>query len=166
MKKATLIIWLIIFGFLALVIYQNNEFFMNKHSFHLKLGVIQPYQSPELPIAVVFVVFFFAGLVISYLFNFSNRFKAKRHTKKLNAAIASHKDEVSDLKRELETLKGQETPAPALAAETKSDTDAIIELTNDSLVKNPADQPDKSSADSQDSKDSTDSEEKSDNKKP
>ena len=169
MKKVTLIIWLIIFGFIALVIYQNNDFFLQKHSFHLKLGVIQPYQTPELPIAVVFIVFFLAGLVIAYLFNFTTRFKAKRTTKKLSAAIATHQDEVTELKRELDTLKGEGTPAgdqtAEIKTETKADSDKIIELTSDSLVKNPADLPGTSSTDNQDEKTAKDSEDKTDEKK-
>jgi uncharacterized integral membrane protein len=165
MKKATLIIWAIIFGFIALVIFQNQTFFMTNHSLRLNLGVINEYHTPELPIAVVFIFFFLAGIVIAYLFNFSSRFKAKRTVKKLNAAIGSHEDEVSGLKRELNTLKGLETATEAQAAETKTGTDAIIELTGDSLVKNPADRPGKSSIDKQEANATKDSKDKSSKKK-
>lgn len=168
MKKVTLIIWLIIFGFIALLIFQNQDFFMTRHSLRLNLGVVQEYQTPELPIAVAFIVFFVAGLVIAYLFNFSTRFKARRTHKKLNAKIASHQDEVSNLKRELDTLKGVETPAAEQADETKTvtktDSDQIIELTSDRLVENPADQPDNSSADNQDDKTAKVSEDETDKK--
>ena len=92
MKKATLIIWAIIFVFIALVIFQNQTFFMTKHSLRLNLGFINEYHTPELPIAVVFIFFFFSGLVIAYLFNFSTRFKARRTVKKLNATITSHQE--------------------------------------------------------------------------
>ncbi len=40
MKKATLIIWLIIFGFIALVIFQNQTFFMAKESYRINLGIM------------------------------------------------------------------------------------------------------------------------------
>ncbi len=165
MKKATLIIWLIIFGFIALVIFQNQAFFMTKHSLRLNLGVMAEYHTPELPIAVVFILFFLAGLVVAYLFNFSNRFRARRTAKKLQAALASHKDEASDLKRELDTLKGLETPAADQTAETKTDTDPIIELSGDSLVESPAEQPDKSSIDKQEANPAKDSEDESGKKK-
>ena len=140
MKKATLIVWVIILGFIALVIFQNQSFFMTNQSLRLNLGVINEYQTPELPIAVVFIFFFFSGIVIAYLFSFSTRFKARRTTKKLNATIASHKDEVTKLTRELDTLKGQETPTVEQSTETKTGTEDIIELTDDRLVKNPGDQ--------------------------
>ncbi len=142
MKKATLIVWVIILGFIALVIFQNQDFFMTHQSLRLNLGVYNGVLPPELPIAVVFIFFFFSGLVIAYLFSFSNRFKARRTVKKLNAAITSHKDEAAKLKSELNTLKGQGTPAISSQqeAEDKTGTDGIIELTGDHLVENPADQ--------------------------
>ena len=142
MKKATLIVWVIILGFIALVIFQNQTFFMTNHSLRLNLGVINEYHTPEMPIAVVFIFFFFSGIVIAYLFGLSTRFKARRTAKKLNAAIISHKDEAAKLKSELNTLKGQDTPATSSqqAAETKTSTDGIIELTGDRLVEKPTDQ--------------------------
>ena len=44
MKKATLIIWVIIFGFIALVIFQNQSFFLAKQALRLNLGVLEEYQ--------------------------------------------------------------------------------------------------------------------------
>jgi uncharacterized integral membrane protein len=165
MKKATLIIWVIIFGFIALVIFQNQTFFMTKQSLRLNLGVVNAYHTPELPIAVAFIFFFFSGLVIAYLFSILTRFKAKRTAKKLNAAITYHEGEVAELKRELDTLKGLETPAIGPGAETKTDNDAIIELSDDSLVAKPADQAGKSSIDKQETNPAKDSKDKSSKKK-
>ena len=165
MKKATLIIWVIIFGFIALVIFQNQTFFMTKHSLRLNLGVVNEYHTPELPIAVVFIFFFFSGLVIAYLFNFSTRFKARRTTKKLNAAITSHEGEVAELKGELNTLKGLKAPVVTQAAETKTDTKAAIDLTGDSLVENPADPPGASSTDKPEANPAKDSKDNSSKKK-
>jgi uncharacterized integral membrane protein len=141
MKKATLIVWVIILGFIALVIFQNQTFFMTNHSLRLNLGVVDEYHTPELPNAIVFIFFFLSGIVIAYLFSLSTRFKARRTTKKLNAAIISHQEKAAELKRELETLKEKNTPAPSSpqAAETKTGADEIIELTGDRLVENPTD---------------------------
>ena len=151
MKKATLIVWVIILGFIALVIFQNQTFFMTSHSLRLNLGVINEYHTPEMPIAVVFIFFFFSGIVIAYLFGLSTRFKARRTIKKLNATIMSQKNEAAELQRELKTLKEKETTAVQQAAETKTGTDEIIELTGDRLVENPADRQDANPA--KDSKD-------------
>ena len=111
MKKATLIVWVIIFGFIALVIFQNQTFFLAKNTWRLNLGIFEEYLSPELPNAVLFLFFFFSGVVIAYLFNFSARFRAKRTIKKLNTTIAAQINELSDLKGEINTLKGIEAPA-------------------------------------------------------
>jgi uncharacterized integral membrane protein len=143
MKKATVIIWAIITVIIGIVFYDNWEIISNNISLSIRF-VGKPL--PPLPIFIYFIIFFFFGFIIAYLFNFSIRFKARRTAKKLNAAITSHQEEVAELKRELNTLKGLETPPGEQAAETKTDTDAIIELTDDKLVANPAkDSEDKSS---------------------
>ena len=135
MKKATVIIWAIITVIIGIVFYDNWDIISNKTSLSIRF-VEMPL--PPLPIFVYFIIFFFFGFIIAYLFNFSTRFKARRTVKKLNAAIAAHEGEVADLKSELNTLKGLETPAADPPAEIKTDSDAIIELTGDSLVENPA----------------------------
>ena len=143
MKKITVIIWAIITVLIGIVFYDNWEIISNKITLTIRI-VDKPL--PPLPVFVYFIIFFFFGFIIAYLFNFSTRFKASRNTKKLNAAIAAHEGEVANLKGELNTLKEIETPATDPAAETKTKTDAIIELTGDSLVENPAkDSEDKSS---------------------
>lgn len=106
MKKATLILWAIIFGLIALVIFQNQEFFLAKQSLRIDLGVINEYLTPDLPNAVLVLIFFFCGIIIAYLFSISTRLKAKRTIKKLNTTVASHNKEVSDLRSEIKSLKG------------------------------------------------------------
>lgn len=121
MKKATLVIWVIIFGFIALVIFQNKTFFLDKQALHLNLGLLEPYHSPELSNAIIVLLFFFAGLAVAYLFGLSSRFKAKRTIKKLNATIAEHSEELAKLQSEIYTLKGIEPPAEP-PAEDQADT--------------------------------------------
>jgi hypothetical protein len=138
MKKATLIIWAIIFGFIALVIFQNQEFFLNKQSLRIYLGVVDEYLTPNLPIAVMVLFFFFCGIVIAYFFSVSARFKAKRTIKKLNATIASHKKEVSELKNEISLLKGPEPSVEDQTKETKVNLDATQKITNENIDESPA----------------------------
>ena len=110
MKKATLIIWLVIFGVIALLIFQNQAFFLTNQALRVNLGVVKEYHTPELPIAILVLLFFLVGILIAYLFNLSARFKARRTVKRLNATIASHNTEVEGLRRELNSLKGIEAP--------------------------------------------------------
>jgi uncharacterized integral membrane protein len=131
MKKATMIIWVIIFGFIALVIFQNQAFFLAKQTLRLNLGVFEEYHSPELPNAILSLIFFFAGLLIAYLFNFPARFKAKRTIKKLNAALSAHNGELSELRREINTLKGIEPPVEDQADTVKINMDATQIITDE-----------------------------------
>ena len=139
MKKATLIIWVIILGFIALVIFQNQTFFLAKNSFGLNLGIFEEYLSPELPNAVVFLIFFFCGVIIAYLFSFSARFKAKRTIKKLNTTIASNINELDQLKLEINTLKGIEAPVDEQADTVKLDLNTTQKITAESTPESPAD---------------------------
>jgi len=45
MKKATLILWVIIFGVIALLIFQNQTFFLSNQSLQVNLGVTDPYHT-------------------------------------------------------------------------------------------------------------------------
>jgi uncharacterized integral membrane protein len=135
MKKATVIIWAIITVLIGIIFYDNWEIISNKTSLSLRF-IEKPL--PALPIFVYFIIFFFFGFILAYLFNFSIRFKTRRTTKKLNAQIAAHEGEVADLKKELNSLKGLDASTAAQASKTKTDSDAIIELTDESLVKKSA----------------------------
>ena len=128
MKKATLIIWVIIFGVIALVIFQNQTFFLSNQSLRVNLGVIKEYHTPELPIAILVLLFFLAGILIAYLFNLSARLKARRTIKKLNATLASQGNEIDGLRREINTLKGIETPEDQPEPESQTDTDDTQEI--------------------------------------
>jgi len=130
MKKATLIIWVIIVGFIALVIFQNQDFFLAKNNLRLHLGVFDEYIAPELPTAVVLIFFFLAGIIIAHLFNFSARFKAKRTIKRLNADITSKNADISQLKGEINTLKGIIKPAVDPAADADIDMNATPQMTD------------------------------------
>jgi hypothetical protein len=102
----------------------------------VNLGVLEEYHTPELPIAVMVLVFFVVGVIIAYLFNISARFKAKRTIKKLNAKIATHNEEVAGLRREIDSLKGIETPAEGQTTETKSEMDQTQKIESDSSANN------------------------------
>ncbi len=86
--------------------YQNQEFFSAKQSLRIDFGVTAEYLTPELPIALLVLILFFFGIVIAYLFSISTRFKAKRSIKKLNTMVASHNKEVSELRSEIDSIKG------------------------------------------------------------
>ena len=134
MKKATLIVWVIIFGIIALVIFQNQPFFLAKNALRINFGVFEEYLTPELPNAVLTLIFFFSGLIIAYLFSFSARFKAKRTIKKLNTSITSSNGELDKLRREINTLKGVEPPVDNQADTVKLDMSATQKISDESTI--------------------------------
>ena len=160
MKKATLIIWAIIVGVMALLIFQNQDVFMKNVSLGVNLGIFETYNTPELPIAVMVLLFFLAGYILAYLFNASARFKARRSLKKLNTTIASHRKEMAGLKGEIDSLKGIEASAADQAPESEIDMAKTQIISNDSLATNPAEQTGGFSVDKQTDNPEEESEEK------
>ena len=67
MKNLKIAFWIILFAFIGLILFQNREFYMSQHSLGIDLMFFN-YQTPEVPNAVLFLAFFFAGLLISYFF--------------------------------------------------------------------------------------------------
>ena len=129
MKKRTLIIWLIILGFMALIIFQNKAFFLeSKTAISLNTWVTKPYQTPELANAVIVLFFFVFGLIVAYLFSLSVRFKAKRSIKKLLAAEAGYLKELNALKDENKKLKSVEPTAGENADTVKLNMDATAKM--------------------------------------
>jgi len=111
MKKLKIVVWLLIFGVLALVIFQNEEHFLNtQQSLRLNLWRLADYQSPSLPLAVYHMLFFIFGLVVAYGFSAAARFKLRRTVKRLTAAVAGREKEILSLKTELAQLKGEPLP--------------------------------------------------------
>ena len=160
MKKATLIIWVIIFGFIALVIFQNQSFFLAKQALRLNLGVLEEYQSPAMPNAVIALIFFFAGMLIAYLFSISARFKANRTIRKLNATITAHNGELTELKSEIDKLKGIDTTPDSQSDTIKFGMDATQKIADES----PGDKTEEHEMSPQDSNPNQNTEEKPEEK--
>ena len=112
MKKLKVVFWVIVLGFLALIIFQNQDFFMTKHSLVINL-YFSKYFTPELHNAVLFLAFFFAGLLIAYFFSLFPQFKANKTIKNQNATISTQEQQLNHLKMEVEALKNAATATHA-----------------------------------------------------
>ena len=128
MKNAKIAFWVILFAFIGLVLFQNREFYMSQHSLGIDLLFFK-YQTPEVPNAILFLGFFFAGLIIAYFFNLLERFNARKSIKNLKESLLASEKMLDALKAENEGLKGgvEDTP-PAPEESTQEveqkDTDA------------------------------------------
>ena len=117
MKKAKVVIWLIIIGFIALIIYQNKEFFLTKHSFGINLLVFN-YRSPEVYSAILFLLFFILGVLIAYFFSLFEKFKASKAIKALTAANLSLEKMIASLKNDLASFKTGQTQEMQVETDT------------------------------------------------
>jgi uncharacterized integral membrane protein len=106
MKKVKIAFWAVILIFIGIFVYQNEVYFMGKNSLSLKLPFLETLHTPELPNAFLFLLFFLIGFLIAYFLNLSERFKSKKTIKNLNAAATSQLGEISELKKEVESLRG------------------------------------------------------------
>jgi uncharacterized integral membrane protein len=111
MKKLKVVVWLLVFGLLALVIFENEDHFLNtQQSLRLNLWRLADYQSPSLPLVVYDLLFFAFGLVVAFGFSVASRFKLHRTVKRLTASAAGREKEILSLKTELAQLKGEPLP--------------------------------------------------------
>jgi len=106
MKKVKIVLGIICLGFIAIIFFSNKDYFLAKQGIQINIPFTEPFQIKELPNAVYFLVFFLAGFLIAYFISLSERFKSKKTNKNLNAAVTSQLEEISVLKKEIDSLKG------------------------------------------------------------
>ena len=106
MKKVKIVLWIIFLGFIAIIFFSNKDyFFYTQKSMQILVPFAKPYQFQEMPNAIYFLVFFLTGFLIAYFISLSERFKSKKTIKNLNAAATSQLEEISVLKKEIDSLK-------------------------------------------------------------
>ncbi len=112
MKKVKIAFWIIVFGFVGLLIFQNRGFFMSESRLMLDMGFFY-YETPFLANAVFFVAFFLVGVLISYFFGLFKQFKDAKTIRTLKAKEATLVDAVSSLENQLSAAKSAIEPVPA-----------------------------------------------------
>jgi len=116
MKKVKVAFWIVIFGFIGLVIFQNKEFFMSESRLILNLGFFY-YETPFLANAIFFVAFFLVGILISYCFSLFKQFKDGKTIKTLKNKETSLVDAVASLEKQLSANKVSAELSPAASGE-------------------------------------------------
>jgi len=126
MKKVKIVVWLLIFGFLALVVFQNEDYFLNTQQ-HLRLNLyfLNEYQSSSLPLVVFHLLFFAFGVVVAYAMSAAGRFRSHKAFKRLQAVSAAQEKELLSIKTELARLKGEPLPGGQSGPEESSVTSPI-----------------------------------------
>jgi hypothetical protein len=105
MNKTKGIFWLIVLGIFALLFFQNQDFFLERQALRLNLYLGGEYNTPEMPVALFFVVFALLGFLIAYFFGLYAKFRAGQTIKGLHAKQNLHLESISNLTAEIESLK-------------------------------------------------------------
>ncbi len=101
MKKIKILFWIIIFAIVVLFIFQNQPLFLEKQAIRIDLQFAR-YELPQIPNVIILMASFLIGLLLSYFFNLSERFRSKKMVRQLNATIDSLQQEISTLKNRFE----------------------------------------------------------------
>jgi len=104
MKKVKIVILVIILIFVGIVIFQNKAFFMTEQSLVINL-LFAEYKMPGIANIVLFLACFFIGLLIGYFYFIFIRFKLNKTIRRLNSTINSHQEIISDLEKDVASLK-------------------------------------------------------------
>ena len=134
-----MVIWAIIIVFIGLIIFQNQEFFLSKQILRVNLGIVDVYESPQVPVAIIFLVFFFFGVILAYLFSLPERFKTNKMLKKLKTINTSLEDELASIKRDVAGLKGEPIESKANLEANAGESLADDVAPNDSTAENLSD---------------------------
>ena len=106
MKKIKILLWLIIFGLLGTLIYQNLDYFMTTVALKFDLKVASwNWTIPELQNIAYFGICFFLGFILIGTRGFVANFKLKKDIKTKDITITSLKEQVNTLKTELEVFQ-------------------------------------------------------------
>lgn len=105
MKNIKIAFWVIIIGFIILLLFQNQEIILAKQSFKLDLMVADEYHSPEMPNGIIYFVCLLTGFFIAFFAGLADRFKSKKNIRTLKAANASQLEEISTLKSKVELMQ-------------------------------------------------------------
>jgi len=63
------------------------------------------YQTPVVPNAVLFAIFFLSGWLVGYMFNLFERFKAGKTIRNLRTQLDTQHNEINRVRRDFEALK-------------------------------------------------------------
>ncbi|MBU4343881.1 MAG: hypothetical protein L6247_07110 [Desulfobacteraceae bacterium] len=105
MKNIKIVFWVIIIGFIILLLFQNQDVIIAKQSFKLDLMFVDEYHTPELPNGIIYFVCLLTGFFIAVFAGLADRFKFKKNIRNLKIANKLHLEEISVLKRRLESLQ-------------------------------------------------------------
>jgi uncharacterized integral membrane protein len=123
MKKVKMAVWGLIILFFAVLIYQNQAFFLNKQSLGLNL-LIGEYHTPEVRIVYLAFAFLIFGLLLGEYFLLVHSLRNKKKIKTMTAEVDAQKEKIAALEEELRTFRPD--PPPAVEAAPDADAKTVV----------------------------------------
>jgi hypothetical protein len=105
MKKVKLVFGLLAVGMLALFVYQNLAFLLQRHDIGIDIGLAD-YHIRNQPIALYFTAVFLVGLLTAFSFTLAGKFKLKKNIRYLTGEIEAGKKRVQELEAKLADATG------------------------------------------------------------
>ena len=105
MRNFKIVLVLALLGLAGLIIYQNMAYLSTSANLQMNLWFAGPY-SVGIINAQLILGAFFAGLLISYFYGLSFRFKNNKIIKSLNGTLNSQMETITALKSELSKYQG------------------------------------------------------------
>jgi uncharacterized membrane protein YciS (DUF1049 family) len=125
MKKLKYVFWLLLIAFFGVIIYQN-WYYVTTVNDNLKLNLFV-YNKPIPPLTngAIIAICVGVGVLITMLFYLASRYevyRAKKTIKALRNSMEESKKSVSELKQEVELLKGGSPASPTDPSEGQEST--------------------------------------------
>ncbi len=90
MDRLKTVLWFVLAAVAGIFVYQNEAFFMTKQVVVCDI-FIKKFQSPPLPIIILFLCCFFIGFLIAFLLGFFKRRKDAKRIKSFEKELAAKK---------------------------------------------------------------------------
>ena len=128
MKKLKYAFWLILIAFIAVVIWQNWDYFTTPHVLKLNLFI---YNEPIPPLTngAIIAICVGIGVMFMMLFYFASRYenyRANKTIKALRLAMEESQKSISHLQQEVELLKGGSPVPPAESSESEEKVEGLV----------------------------------------
>lgn len=120
MRKIKYLFWFIIAAVLIVFVAQNQQFFLDQKLLQIDLYFFD-YETPKLPVGIYYLAVFIIGLLISYFYSLTEKFRNKKAIRKLNDQIKANEQQINKLKTQSESAPaaGQASAEPAEPAQTE-----------------------------------------------
>lgn len=105
MKKVKIIFGLLVLGLVALFVYQNLDFLLERRDIGINIGFVD-YHIQQQPLAIYLLVFFLAGLLTAFSFSLAEKFKSRKTIRNLTGEMEAEKKRVQELEAKLTAATG------------------------------------------------------------